>query len=147
MDSLRIEIIDHGSERYEESVRLRDELLRKPLGLEFTEAQLAAEADQIHIVASIQDSIIGVLILVPLEGKAFKMRQVAIAEKWQGKGIGTRLVSFAEEYAIKVGVCRIELHARKTAVQFYLDLAYTIEGEEFEEVGIPHHKLIKDWCS
>jgi len=147
VDSLKIEIIDHGSERYEESVKLRDTLLRKPLGLAFNPSDLAKEKDQIHIVATVADAIIGVLILVPIEDKTFKMRQVAVAEAWQGKGIGTRLVSFSEEYAIKVGVCRIEMHARKEATQFYLDLAYSKEGDEFEEVGIPHYKLVKDWCS
>ncbi|TNE79103.1 MAG: GNAT family N-acetyltransferase [Bacteroidetes bacterium] len=147
MSDLRIEIIPHGSEQYEASVALRDKVLRQPLGLQFSEEELAKESDQIHVIASVDDALIGVLVLVPIGPKTYKMRQVAVAPEWQGKGIGTRLVSFSEEYAIRKGVCCIELHARKEAVQFYLDLAYTKLGDEFVEVGIPHFKMEKNWCA
>ncbi len=147
MSELRIEIVPHGSAQYKASVELRDQVLRKPLGLQFSEDELAKEVDQTHIIASVDGALIGVLLLVSLPPKTFKMRQVAVSPEWQGKGIGTRLVSFAEEYAIRKGVCRIELHARKEAVQFYTDLAYSTIGDEFVEVGIPHFKMEKSWCS
>jgi predicted GNAT family N-acyltransferase len=35
------------------------------------------------------------------------------------------------------------LHARATAVPFYLRLGYTVVGEPFEEVGIPHRGMEK----
>lgn len=147
MSDLRIEIVPHGSAQYEASVALRDRVLRQPLGLQFSQEELAKEHDQIHVIASVDGELIGVLVLVPLPPKTYKMRQVAVSPEWQGKGIGTRLVSFAEEFAIRKGICRIELHARKEAVQFYTDLAYSTIGDEFVEVGIPHFKMEKSWCS
>lgn len=147
MSDLRIEIVPHGSAHYKASIALRHRVLREPLGLEFSEEELAKETDQIHVIASVDDALIGVLVLVPIGDKTYKMRQVAVAPDWQGKGIGTRLVSFCEEYAIRKGICRIELHARKEAVQFYTDLAYSTIGDEFVEVGIPHFKMEKSWCA
>ncbi|NOZ36403.1 MAG: GNAT family N-acetyltransferase [Chlorobi bacterium] len=38
---------------------------------------------------------------------------------------------------------KIVLHARKTAVSFYLKLNYKIISEQFYEVGIPHFKMRK----
>jgi predicted GNAT family N-acyltransferase len=35
------------------------------------------------------------------------------------------------------------LHARETAVPFYLKLGYEVVGGQFEEVGIPHFKMEK----
>lgn len=147
MSDLRIEIVPHNSEAYQESVKLRDRILREPLGLEFSDEELAAEDVQTHVTASVDGVMIGVMILVPLDKRTFKMRQVAVDTNWQGKGIGTRLVSFAEEYAIKMGVCCIRLHARKEALKFYQELAYTQLGDEFTEIGIPHYLLEKNWCS
>ncbi len=48
-----------------------------------------------------------------------------------------------ERYSLAAGAIGIEMNARDTALPFYLRLAYLIEGEGFEEVGIPHHRMIK----
>jgi predicted GNAT family N-acyltransferase len=37
----------------------------------------------------------------------------------------------------------INLHARENAIPFYLTLGYTLVGDWFTEVGIPHKKMIK----
>jgi predicted GNAT family N-acyltransferase len=38
----------------------------------------------------------------------------------------------------------IELHARETAVPFYLNLKYLAIGNQFFEVDIPHFKMTKE---
>jgi predicted GNAT family N-acyltransferase len=53
------------------------------------------------------------------------------------------LVYFAEQYAVNNGFQLIELHARDTAMDFYLKQNYKIEGAVFLEVGIPHYKMKK----
>jgi hypothetical protein len=40
---MALKIIDHGTKEYEQMVRLREEILRKPLGLQFTEEELESE--------------------------------------------------------------------------------------------------------
>ena len=37
---MALKIIDHGSKEYKQMVNLRNEILRKPLGLTFTEEEL-----------------------------------------------------------------------------------------------------------
>jgi predicted GNAT family N-acyltransferase len=41
------------------------------------------------------------------------------------------------------GIHYIELHARKSVVNFYIKLGYSMIVEEFIEVGIPHYKMFK----
>ncbi|MDX2065426.1 MAG: GNAT family N-acetyltransferase [Fimbriimonadaceae bacterium] len=127
---------------YAQSVELRREVLRRPLGLDFSTAELAAEADERRCVAVVEDRVVGTLNLVR-HGDAFKMRQVAVAPDAQGQGIGKRLVQFSEAVALRAGATRMVLHARETAVPFYLSLGYHIVDEPFEEVGIPHRRMVK----
>lgn len=142
---LKIKITEHNSEEYRKAVELRRRVLRIPLGLDFTEAELQDESDQIHIIVASGDHVVASLSLVKLDAKTLKMRQVAVDPQLQGNGIGSRLVSWTEIWAAKNDFKRIVLHARETAVKFYEDLAYTKLDHKFLEVGIPHYKMFKDW--
>lgn len=144
---LEYKTITYGSAEYEAEIDLRTRVLREPLGLEFTDEQLAEEANQIHLGAFLGDDLIACLVFVLVNDTTLKMRQVAVEPEMQRQGIGLKLVSYSEYFAIEKGYCRIELHARNTALQFYIDSGYEVEGEEFTEVGIPHRKMAKDWCA
>jgi len=137
--------IAFGSEDYKKEVELRYEVLRKPLGLVFDPAVLALEGSDNHLCAFTNDhKLIACLLMVPLAGGKVKMRQFAVDPQYQGKGVGTGLVAFAEEWSVQKGFKRIELNARKNAVPFYLKLNYIKEGDEFIEVTIPHYFMYKN---
>jgi ribosomal protein S18 acetylase RimI-like enzyme len=72
-----------------------------------------------------------------------RLRQMAVLNNLQGKGIGRALMQFAENIARDRGFQKITMHARKTAVGFYEKLGYRISGQEFEEVTIPHYVMEK----
>lgn len=136
--------IEFGTPEYDAAVRLRYDVLRRPLGLNFSPEQLAAEHDQIHLAAFDERSeLIGYLNLTPLGERQVKMRQVAVAEVWQGKGVGQALVKASETIAQNLGFEKMTLHARETAVPFYQKLQYDTVGERFEEVTIPHFCMEK----
>jgi predicted GNAT family N-acyltransferase len=137
--------IEFGTPAYDQSIQLRDEVLRKPLGLEFSIDELSKEYSSHHIACFAMDSedMLGILVLKPLNSQDVKMRQVAICTHLQSKGIGSLLVKYSEEYAISKGYLNIELNARESAVAFYKKLGYTVEGGVFEEVSIPHFRMVK----
>ena len=138
-------LIEFGTPDYDESIQLRTEILRKPLKLEFTAEDLSEEWNQYHLVGyDTINQIVAVLVFKRINSDVLKMRQVAVKESFQGSGLGSQLVHFAEKWAIEHHYKQIELHARKSAVSFYLKLAYHIEGEEFMEVNLPHHRMIKN---
>jgi len=142
---MRIEIkeIKFDSPEYRDEVELRDKILRKPLGLSFTEEQLKAEIEEYHLGAYLSGKLIGCLLFKPLDNKTVKMRQVAVDETIQGKGVGKKLVEFSEKFAFEKGYLEIILNARDTAVPFYLKSGYEVVGEMFIEVTIPHYKMRK----
>ncbi len=136
--------IEFGSPLYDQSVSIRNEILRKPLGLVFQPTDLSQEFDSYHL--AIFDSsyhMLGSLILKPISQDVLKMRQVAIIHQMQGKGVGSRLVSYAEQFGKKRSFQWIELHARKKALNFYTKHNYDVEGSVFKEVGLDHYKMTK----
>ncbi len=137
--------IAFATPEYDQTVQLRDKILRKPLGLVFSEEQLAEEFSDFHLAAFTNDWVLrGCLVLTPKGDKTLKMRQVAVDEAVQKSGIGRQLVAASEALARRNGFDVMELNARDTAVPFYKKLDYTIVGEPFEEVGIAHVKMMKN---
>jgi predicted GNAT family N-acyltransferase len=135
--------IAFGSKEHRDSIRLRTDVLRKPLGLKFSEEELDGEFNQIHLGAFSENVLVGILLLKPINAYEIKMRQVAIREDLSGKGIGTMLVKYSERIALQKGCNIMRLHARLVAVPFYQKQSYTISGDEFLEVGIPHLEMQK----
>src|SRR5215213_10212663 len=136
-----LKIIDHGSKEYKQMVDLRNQILRKPLGLKFEESELEREKDDVLIGAFEDDQMLGCCLLTKVEPQAVRLRQMAVKTGLQGKGIGRVLMQFAENIARDRGNKKIVMHSRKTAVGFYEKLGYKVVGQEFQEVTIPHYVM------
>ncbi len=135
--------IDYGSSEYQQMVRLRMDILRKPLGLTFSNEELAKEKDDILIAAFDEDEILGCCILTKMDERNLRLRQMAVQKNLQGKGIGEAIISFAENLARDKGYKVLTMHARDTAVGFYGKFGYTIKGKQFTEVNTKHHLMEK----
>jgi len=136
--------IDHGSKEYQQMVDLRFQILRKPLGLSFTEEDLAAETDDILLGCFEDDRLEACCVLTKTDPKTVRLRQMAVSANLQGKGIGRVLMSFAENVARDHGYRRLTMHARKSALGFYEKNGYRICSDEFNEVTIPHYVMEKE---
>jgi N-acetylglutamate synthase-like GNAT family acetyltransferase len=136
--------IDHGTEQYLQMVNLRDNLLRRPLGLTFNHDELVKEKDDILIACMEDDKMLGCCILTKLDDTTARLRQMAVADNLQGKGVGASIINFAENIATDKGIKKIILHARDTVIGFYEKFGYNIVGKQFIEVNIPHHQMEKD---
>jgi GNAT superfamily N-acetyltransferase len=141
---MALKLIDHGTEEYREMVELRHQILRKPLGLGFTEADLEAEKDDILIGVYDDDKIEACCILTKTDPRTVRLRQMAVGAGLQGKGIGRALMTFAENIARDHGYRRLTMHARKSALGFYEKSGYKVCSDEFEEVTIPHYVMEKE---
>ncbi len=135
--------IDHGSKEYQQMVNLRMDILRKPLGLGFTKEELDKEKEDILIGAFEEDKMLACCILTKDGDKCVRLRQMAVQNNLQGKGIGASMMIFAETLARDKGFKKLTMHARKTALGFYEKLGYKVSGDEFTEVTIPHYLMEK----
>lgn len=138
-----IKQIDHGTKEYQQMVELRNEILRKPLGLSFDPKELNREKDDILIAALEEDKMLGCCLLTKVDNHCVRLRQMAVQNNLQGKGIGGTMMNYAENVARDAGYNKIIMHARKTAIGFYEKLGYKVTGNEFEEITIPHFVMEK----
>jgi predicted N-acetyltransferase YhbS len=145
MSDFVIKQIDATSPEYEAVCQLREEILRKPLGLALTNDDMRPDTQDMIFIALKSNDVIGCVLLHPVDDKIIKLRQMAVAALWQGKGVGRLLVAAAEKVAEEKGYIKIVLHARKAALGFYETLIYKITGDAFTEVGIPHFAMEKEF--
>lgn len=135
--------IDHGSNEYKQMIALRYSILREPLGLNFTPEELEKEKDHILIAAFEEEDMLGCCMLKKIDNQTLQLRQMAVKNNLQGKGIGASIMSFAENISRDRGYRSIIMHARDTAIGFYEKFGYKVKGEPFTEINLPHHIMEK----
>jgi len=140
---MALKIIEHGTPDFQKMVKLREDILRKPLGLGFTTNELEQEKSNILIGAFEDEDILGCCMLVEENPEIVRLRQMAVLNDLQGKGIGRAIMHFAENIARDRGYSILSMHARKNAIGFYEKMGYKVTGDEFTEVTIPHYVMEK----
>lgn len=130
---------------YQQVFDIREEILRKPIGLSLKNEDLGADANDMIVIAEQEGNIIGCVMIQQTPDKDIvKLRQMAVAEHVQGLGVGRMLVAGAEKIIQQQRKQKIKLHARITAEGFYKNLGYSTISDVFTEVGIPHVIMEKE---
>ena len=149
---IKIQRISLDDPLYRQECRLREQVLLHAVGMDiegFRRDWPGLEERFEHFVAVFDHptgpKVIGCALLLPdyPEAGVGKLMQMAVDPQRHGEGIGRRLVVALESRAFgELGLRELFCHARKDAIGFYARLGWAEEGEPFEEVGIPHRKLV-----
>ena len=136
--------ISFGSPQYQQSLALRQLVLRTPLGLILSEIDLRNEDQQLHFGIFDQAVLAACVVIKPTNSGAIaKLRQMAVASGFQGKNIGKILLKSVEQALKEHSFSTIELSARTTAIGFYQKFGYQIKGQQYIEQSISHIKMTK----
>ncbi|MGV3597071.1 MAG: GNAT family N-acetyltransferase [Bacteroidota bacterium] len=73
--------------------------------------------------------------------KGIKLERFAVLPDFRSAGVGKELVK-AVLNDIDTKAQKIYLHAQSQVVDFYKKQGFEPEGEEFEEAGIKHYKMV-----
>jgi predicted GNAT family N-acyltransferase len=141
---MQLRILQTTSKEYEEMVSLRMKVLLDPVGIPRSYIDAAKEKNDVLIGAFENEQLVGCCILTHVDDDTLQLRQMAVDNNLQKKGIGAAIVAFAEDLAKKKGYRRLMMHARDSVLDFYRKSGYTISGEPFFEVGIGHHRMEKN---
>jgi predicted GNAT family N-acyltransferase len=133
----------HGSPPYEAACVLRNDVLRRPLGLVLSTHDVVAEEKQWHFGLFQAEELLACVIAHPVDGTTVKLRQMAVKTCHQGRGLGRILIGRVEDVVWSRGVGHIWLNARCEVTAFYDKLGYRQNGPVFSEVGIPHVRMDK----
>ncbi len=106
----------------------------------------AADADAVHAVAYNRMGMplaTGRYLPYPAAGRAgvVKVGRMAVKRVMRGAGVGREVLFALMDAARKRGEHEVVLHAQRSAETFYARLGYTVNGEPFEEAGIPHIEM------
>lgn len=137
--------IDFGSHRYDELVELRYKVLLEPLGLKFLDSHCEQEAGYLHIgcIENLDDKLVGGLMMIPLDDKTIRLMQVAVDGRYQGEGVGKKMIEYALHRAKEAGYSVVIMHAMLNVVGFYEKLGFKQQGDIFEENGVTFAKMTK----
>ena len=75
--------------------------------------------------------------------KGYKLERFAVLKKFRGMGVGQYLVKAVLD-DLPPGATYVYLHAQTPAVPLYQKFNFVKQGDEFEEAGIKHFKMIRE---
>lgn len=138
-----IKPIKYGTEYYEESVDLRNEVFRKPWGLDIRNEDLSSDATYEMFGAYKDNKLIATIFLTEDNKETARIKSVAIFDEYRGKGLGRYLMDYVEDIARKRGYEKVALMGRVSVEVFYHKLGYETIGEAYDYHTIPHVDMIK----
>ena len=131
-------------EELEDYYNLRWEVLRAPWGKERGSEKDNEEATSIHFsVIDFKSHTVGVCRLQKVDEATGQIRFMAIHPDFEGKGIGTMLLTKVEDSAKVMGLTQIQLQARENAVPFYSKNGYVLVEKTFLLFDKIQHYLMK----
>lgn len=123
-------------------IDLRYDVLRKPWNQPIDTASDDLEMQSINAYIEDEGKVIACGRLQDNGGGVGQVRFMAVADAYQGKGLGNLIMAFLEEKAAEQGLHTLELQARINAVAFYERNGYTIREKTFLLWGIIQHYLM-----
>jgi len=134
---------DTNSPYYQQMLALRQQELRKPLGLDIYQQDLSQEDKYWHFGLLFEQQLVACVMIKPQGLSDVILKQMAVSTKQQGKGLGLTLLKQVEQALLKHGVTHIKLAARQQAIGFYKKIGYINQGDYFIDVGIRHQWMNK----
>jgi GNAT superfamily N-acetyltransferase len=135
---ISISHFDVAHDLYQECLKIRYEVLRKPLGMEILPEDREKDLKTTHILCMVDGKPAGT---VSLKGSV--LRQMAVLDKFQGLGLGAKLVRYLENLAKERSIDEITLDARYSAIPFYEKLGYECCSDIYDKIGIQHRDMKK----
>lgn len=102
-----------------------------------------ADAAAVHFVAYDDDEPIGAARLRFPNAGVGKVERVAVLASRRGEDVGRELMDAVHAEARDRDLDILKLHSQTRAAGFYERLGYERRGDEFEEAGIPHVKMVR----
>ena len=144
MNNLELRVPKNKKE-FNEYDLFRWRMLRKPIGKTIDSLKDEYENNSFHLIGVINNKIVACGRLHFINDSKAQIRYMAVDEKYQGKGIGSKILSALEDYAIEKNAKKIILNARDHAIKFYKGSKYKILEKYYgSDTGIPHTTMCKN---
>lgn len=137
-----IKYIKYGSEEYNQTLKLRNDVMRKPLGRNIFDEDFSCEENQTIIGAfetntMVSNLLIGCAVLSKKTDGNYMVEYICVDTALQKKGVGTALMQCLEKIAADNGANILCLDARIKALGFYKKLGFETKGKIFNKEIAP----------
>jgi predicted GNAT family N-acyltransferase len=144
MDDSLIKLVSTEKE-LKDAMEVRKKVFQEEQGIDEKLDFDGQDKDADHMIVYIDNQPIGTARVRYLDEKRekAKVERVAVLKEYRKLGIGKLIMEYLHDHIDEKGVKEIMLESQEHARGFYENLGYKQEGEVFEEVGIPHVKMVK----
>lgn len=143
MNNISIKIITPEIHSYNEAAALSGEVFAQSKGLKFLSEVSEEAKNHVLVVAFEGEEVIATALLVR-QGKECEIRYVAVKNNMQNDGIGSRILTYCEDWAWIKGFETIYCYSSDSAFNFFDKHSYAFEGNFFEKNGSSFIRMHKN---
>ena len=138
---LELKKVESNSE-YQEVLKIREivfvEEQKVPRHLEIDEN----ENEAIYFLGLVENTPVTTGRIRVIEDEV-KFERIATLPSYRGKSYGKQLMKFIQDFCKKEFPCKhFFMYAQESAISFYEQLGWKIEGKKFMEANIVHQKMV-----
>ena len=141
---LLFKIIQYDLPEYKETLQLRENVMRKPLGLLLSVEDVKDDNVRTHIGGYCNGVLICACSFKIIHRKIAHLYSVCVKQEFQNRGVGQQLMHFTEKYVKLHGAARLYVEGRKSAKNFYRKCGFSPCGSEYIDMNILHQDMRKD---
>jgi hypothetical protein len=147
-DLLEIKEVRTSSDEYIQSLKLREKVLREPIGLKISQEQIDNEQNQnhYHFIARKKNELVSALTM-KINPNSIQTCQIATEKKYRGNGIGKTLLEYGEKKILSL--CEKKefvVFSRLDSLMFYKKCNYEFKNGRVYLINGIEHRLLKKTC-
>lgn len=134
-------VFDAADPRFDDALTIRERVFVEEQGVPMDREIDGLDDEATHFLLT-DEVPVATARVRPHDG-GLKVERVAVLPAHRGEGYGEAVMDEVEAHARRVGYEEVVLNAQVPVVEFYERLGYVVEGEDFEDAGIPHRTMRK----
>lgn len=140
--------IIYGSQDYQKTLDLRNQVMRKPLGLDIFQEDFSHEKQALILGVFAKEELLAVGVMGKVQDNWSVVEYLCVDNTLQSHGVGKLLLAKLEEISQSQKQNGIWLEARVSAQGFYEKLGYQTTGEKYflPHAPVEHIKMVKYFC-
>ena len=127
---------------FEQALAIRFKVFVDEQKVPVEEERDSYDTTAVHFGAFYQNQIIGTGRVIVIDDKG-KIGRLAVLKQYRGLGIGMTLINTIVDYCKELGLREVCLGAQLQAIPFYEKAGFKVEGDIFDDAGIPHRTMGK----
>ena len=130
-----------GDDNLEQIYVIRKQVFEVEQNIDKKDIYNDLDKESIHCLVFLDEKPVGAGRITLLDDE-YRLGKIAVLKEFRGMYIGQFIVQLLIDKVLDMGKNIITIHAQLQAKSFYEKLGFEVSGDFFQEVNIPHIKMI-----